>query len=57
MIKNKMQFFTVDFYCLAGVLFMVVYLGVTRNFMDAFYLFVIICYYFRIKFYEWKKYH
>lgn len=57
MIKNKVQSFTIDFCCFVGIIFMLVYLAVTKNLMDAFYLFIIICYYFRIKFYQWKKYH
>lgn len=57
MIKNMAQSFTVDFLYLFGIVFMFLYLRVTENPMDVFYLIVITVIYFKVKFYQWKKYH
>ena len=57
MIKNMVQSFTVDFLYLFGIVFMFLYLRVTENPMDVFYLIVITVIYFKMKFYQWKKYH
>ncbi len=57
MIKNMAQSFTVDFLYLFGIVFMFLYLRVTENPMDVFYLIVITVIYFKMKFYQWKKYH
>ena len=57
MIKNMVQSFTVDFLYLFGIVFMFLYLRVTENPMDVFYLIVITVIYFKVKFYQWKKYH
>ena len=57
MIKNMSQSFAVDFLYLFGIVFMFLYLRVTENPMDVFYLIVITVIYFKMKFYQWKKYH
>ena len=57
MIKNMSQSFAVDFLYLFAIVFMFLYLRVTENPMDVFYLIVITVIYFKVKFYQWKKYH
>lgn len=57
MSKNISQFFTVDLVMLFGVLFLLVYVGLTKNILDLCYLFFMILCYIRIKYSQWKKYH
>ena len=57
MSKNISQFFTVDLVTLIGVVFLLVYVGLTKNILDVCYLFFMIICYVRIKYSQWKKYH
>lgn len=57
MSKNISQFFTVDLVTLTGVVFLLVYVGLTKNILDVCYLFFMIICYVRIKYSQWKKYH
>lgn len=57
MIRNMAQSFSLDVLYLFGSIFIILYLGVTKNPMDAIYLVVITFIYFRMKFCQWKKYH
>jgi len=57
MIKSTVQFITVDLVSLVGMVFLLIYISATQNILDVIYLFFMIIFYFRIKFYQWKKYH
>ena len=57
MIGNMTQSFYLDVLYLFGSIFIILYLSVTQNLMDAIYLVVITIIYFRMKFCQWKKYH
>ena len=57
MIKSTVQFITVDLVGAFGIIFLLIYISATKNILDIIYLFFIIVFYFRIKFYQWKKYH
>ncbi len=57
MIKDTVQFLTVDLVGVFGIIFLLIYISATKNILDIIYLFFIIVFYFRIKFYQWKKYH
>lgn len=57
MARNMAQSFYLDVLYVFGSLFIILYLGVTQNLMDAIYLVVITIIYFRMKFCQWKKYH
>ncbi len=57
MLKNKMQFFTVELISFLVIFFFLIYISVTKNILDLCYFFFVVIYYFRIKCSEWKKYH
>lgn len=57
MSKNITQFFTVDLVFYLGIFFLLIYISVTKNILDVFYLIFLIIYYFSVKYCEWKKYH
>ena len=57
MIKSTVQFITGDLVSLVGMVFLLIYISATQNILDVIYLFFMIIFYFRIKFYQWKKYH
>lgn len=57
MIKSLMQFCTMDIVYIVGVVFMAIYMATTKNILDVCYLFAFSICYFRVKFYQWKKYH
>ena len=57
MSKNIVQFFTVDLVFFLGIFFLLIYISVTKNILDVYYLLFILITFFRVKYCEWKKYH
>lgn len=57
MFNNMEKCFTIDLLYLFFVIFMILYLNVTKNLLDVLYLGMFSSYYFKIKYSRWKKYH
>lgn len=57
MFKNIEKYFTIDVLYLFFIVFMIMYLNMTKNLLDVLYLGMFSSYYFKIKYSRWKKYH